>query len=463
MKQHIDKKQFISKLYFVHLAIFLSNTFAYLSSHLLFYNVVIFYKPFLHKSVKSCCNKQISNHFQFLDQKGHPGALIKSSLTIYVKISKLLESLLYKQNIFNLLKVFIRQKLDCGKYMTNELAFLEIGLAKLHVVYKPDKEVPKKEPFISEGFSKFDKKTKELLREKLIQSIRDKKAIPVLRKKNTKINLLTDIRILQEQKQNSKDYKDKFDAISKSIAKNYQNIIDGRSKDCLVMFVEAIGRKGVKHAIMIFELQIGIQALLKVEAGKKVIDIDFIDRLILSRQTRLFKVAYTIFHDEFDAIVCDTQSTTEKIAANYFIQKLLESDFIEIPAISTKRFYDETVSFINSLPDNIVKYQSSIHLYSYIHSDDEVIGPRDFVEKLKSDYQKQYLQYFKDKEIPIYSFPKDTTRIQSKIIKEKIEFDNGLLLSGPPKSIKKYVKMEKIDDKSEVVNISFQSKIKKIG
>ena len=339
---------------------------------------------------------------------------------------------------------------------------IEIERAIVHIVRKPDEDDIKR-PVLTKNEAKLDDESKELFREKLVEHIDHKKAMPVKSKKKSIKNIMNNIKKLQTLNNESKEYKNIFIDLSKEIANHYSELIDRRNKDCIVMFFEVKNRRNIKHAILIFELHVGVQAKIDIRDGENVIDIDYIRGLVLSQRTRLFKVAYCVFEDDFDAIICDTQSSKDQIAANYFIDKFLECEFIRIPAIATREFFRETLGFINSISNNELKYKISLHLYSYIHSEEEIIGPKIFVEVLPRDQKQSYLDYFISKKTPLNSFQKDTSTIENEIKKERIDFDDEITLIAPPKQIKEKVKIEKIDDDERKVNVSFQSGIKRIG
>lgn len=346
--------------------------------------------------------------------------------------------------------------------MTLDLGIIELWRVIVHLVYKPikiSKDTKTQEPpTLTKEITELGRKEKEFLRKKFIQHIDSNKAIPVISKEDSTKKIIPFVKRLQALKLNTSNYDSFFIELSKDIAQNYSDSLDARNKDCLVMLLEIKKRNEIKHVIMIFELQIGLEASL--DEIKETIKIGYIDGLILSENTRLFKIAYCVFDDEFDAIVCDTQSTTEIIAANFFIEDFLECKFIEIPSVKTREFFREALAYINRIGDSEKIFSSSIELFTYLQSDSDKIDPKSFADKLPSEFKPGFLEHFNKKNISLSSFEKDLARIETNLGRESIEFEHGITLSAPPKMIKEKVKIKKTDDNS--VSVSFKSRIRRI-
>lgn len=340
---------------------------------------------------------------------------------------------------------------------------LEIGRSIVHIINKPQPGGIHQEPFLTDDFADLQPKSKALLREKLISLLTGKINIPVKVKEKATKNVVKQIKELCKLDTKNDASKKLIIDNSKQIAHYYNSIIDSRSNDCLFFFQEIINDSETFFALMILEFQVGVQASPTSESGRKLIDIKFIEGLFLSKQTRLFKIGYFPFREEYDGIVCDTQSSSEKMVATFFIQDFLECDFIRDPRIATRDFFKNSMKFINAIKDSKDKYKSTLHLHSYIHSNENIINPKSFANHLQPEYRQKYLDSLKDNGFPIETFFKDISKIKKEIEHEVIDFEIGVSIIGNPEKIKRNVKMERPSEDSNEVAVSFQSKITKMG
>lgn len=348
--------------------------------------------------------------------------------------------------------------------MEENYSQLEIGRSIVHMIKKPQPGGNHEEPFLTDYFADLQPRSKELLREKLISLLKGKINITVKVKEKTTKNVVKKIKELCELDTKNDASIETIIDYSKQIAHHYNDIIDSRSNDCLFFFQELINDSETFFALMILEFHVGVQASpTSSESGQKFIDIKFIEGLFLSKQTRLFKIAYFPFRKEYDGIVCDTQSSSEKMVATFFIQEFLECDFIRDPKIATRDFFKNSMKFINAIKDSKDKYKSTLHLHSYIHSIENIMNPTSFANLLESKYRQDYLDYLRGNGFPIETFFKDTSKIIKEIEREVIDFEIGVTIMGNPEKIKKNVKMERPSEDSNEVAVSFQSKISKMG
>ena len=345
--------------------------------------------------------------------------------------------------------------------MIEDFHKVEIGNASVHLVYSPISG-EKQPPYLTDEIITPNKKTKALFREKVVSALAGNKAISVKSKAKKHGTILRIVKKLQSSV-GTNEYTESFIKISKEIALHYSKVIDGRSNDCIILLLEINKGNKIRHSILILELEVGIQAEQKEEKGKRTINLGYIESLILSKNTRLFKIAHLAFEKNYDAIVCDKQTRAEELAARYFMKDFLECNYVRIPRIATKEFYDKSMEFINSIKDGRDKYTSSIHLLSYIQSDENILSASEFARKLNRKYSQGYIDFFGEEEISMEPFQKDISGIKRDLDIKRIQFTNGIALIGPSEQLDKNVNIERIEEDSSKVDVKFRAELKKVG
>lgn len=187
----------------------------------------------------------------------------------------------------------------------------------------------------------------------------------------------------------------------------------------------------------------------------------FISEMVLGAQQRLYKVGCFIekcdgdgdalrSKDDFDVFVYDHQmsKTGDNEAARYFYGSFLGCRLADNAARLTRRFYEETCTFINSLKlDPQAKLEARSHLVSYLRSEERHISVRDFAERyILSKFRPAFFQHFRRIQYPNRNVPKNTNDIKRKLQVRRMVFTSKVRISAPEDEFNDLVKIEDESD-----------------
>ena len=213
-----------------------------------------------------------------------------------------------------------------------------------------------------------------------------------------------------------------------------------------VIEVAAGGLAGL--VLMKLERHEGAQLTLGSTNGKKTFSMSVIEDLVLTDSTRLFKAAMFLRTgpDDFDfiATACDSQQnvgSSDDLAK--FWLKFLGCTFIAEPRVTTQRFFDASVTFINDfITDGVIKNDMYSSLHSELKSKKTTFSPRAFIEEYVPDeYRKPFREHMETHKVTLASFQKDTSDISNRLRRRSLETKNNVMVSVP-------------EDLSELVTVS---------
>lgn len=262
---------------------------------------------------------------------------------------------------------------------------------------------------------------------------------------------------------NNKNFVDR----SKQIAEHLFNIQVGVNPGGILVIM--YGTVNNHDTCLIMKLEKDKGAQLVMDSLSKSFNISEVENLMLTQKTQIFKVALLIQKDnfkcKFDGQIMDYQINVKqkKDVTTYFIHKFLGCKPFEDPKITTKRFYDLTKKFIETIDDIILQTKYTGDLNSYIQKNSVTLSPKEFADdyftitKHKNDYKS----YLESKNFKFSAFTRDIELISSKITKISISFENDITIIGTEGTLKDKVNIEKID--GDVVRAEIISKIKKVS
>lgn len=253
-------------------------------------------------------------------------------------------------------------------------------------------------------------------------------------------------------------------AKSKAIAKHLFEIQSGLNTAGILVVI--YGKVGSKGACILMKLERDSGAQLMIDPKTNSFNIEEVKNLMLTKKTRIFKVALLILKEQFgysyDGFVVDHQvdMKAKKSVKTWFIS-FLGCKAYDDPKIATQKFYNFTKTFINTIEDEIDRANCIMHLNSYVQMNKQTIDPKEFADSyLKTSAQKNdYMNYLESKNFNFSAFQKDLTQIKRQL-KIKILFENDILVMGKKGDLGDKVKLERLENglhKAEII-----SKIKKI-
>jgi hypothetical protein len=170
----------------------------------------------------------------------------------------------------------------------------------------------------------------------------------------------------------------------------------GASSAGLLSILDA--RISGQHALLILKLEReeGAQLEPSTQGKKKTFNMSVLDNLVLTGGTKLFKNALFVRtgpHDgNFSALAVDNQrSFAATVAMAQFWQKFLGCKLREEPRITTKKFYEASVAYLNRyISDPVEMTQIYEHIVSELSSQKPTLSPKSFIEVYWSGPAGQY-------------------------------------------------------------------------
>ncbi|NVZ84728.1 nucleoid-associated protein [Pseudomonas yamanorum] len=196
-----------------------------------------------------------------------------------------------------------------------------------------------------------------------------------------------------------------------------------------------------KRCIVIIKAEQQTGFMERFEAGK--ITLDFLQNLILTPQTKLYKIGvfYEVTLDgtdntELHAHVFDSniKSNDERQAAKYFYDAFLGLMIPENAVHRTKEFYVYTSEFIeNTAQTPERKFDLQNALYSYLKLEQSAtIETAEFGKRYLSDTEADdFSNYMTRKGFPDSAILKDLKLITSKLRLRKLNFTGGIKIIAP--------------------------------
>lgn len=192
------------------------------------------------------------------------------------------------------------------------------------------------------------------------------------------------------------------------------------------------------------------------------ISLKFVEELLLTPGTRLYKTAGFFEKADFDGVsedlndkwivmISDYQiSKAEgKAAAHYFYSDFLGCGYPKTSARTTKHFYESTRLFISEMDTSEEKKSNLLNaLTTYLKVDtSSTISSSDFAEKYFDDIdvQDMFTAYMKNSGLPDNAFTKDIEHIKSKLQFRKVNFSSNVRITAPSEAFKNLITIETIE------------------
>lgn len=207
------------------------------------------------------------------------------------------------------------------------------------------------------------------------------------------------------------------------------------------------------------EVHSGYEKETNDETGE--ISLKFVEELLLTPATRLFKTAGFFeksnadtesddLNNKWVVMISDSQinKADGKAAAQYFYSDFLGCGYPRTSARTTKQFYDATTKFISqlSLPET-QKNDLNNALTTYLKVDNSSsINTADFAETYFSDIDTQdaYTSFVREEGLPDTAFTKDIEHIESRLKFRQIRFRSNVKVTAPSEVFRNLVTFETI-------------------
>lgn len=217
-------------------------------------------------------------------------------------------------------------------------------------------------------------------------------------------------------------------------------------------------------ALVKLEYEEGTRARLAGAKGHRFYQIEHVVDLMLTKKTKLFKVA--LFHmppsgqavSDIEGRTCDYQAGPG-VVADYFLRDFLGCEYVGRDDLLTQEFLNASESFINHrVTDPALKARYESAVLAELHSSDASLNPALFARKhlLEAD-RAAFLTTLQDREVPPTPFGKDTSLIARRIERITLTFgEHNISVSSPPDEIGRAVT---ITQDGDLTDLSVRAKL----
>lgn len=339
-----------------------------------------------------------------------------------------------------------------------DTSLLEINKIVIHDVPKHKMGDTSIQPIFSENESEISDVLRLLFKEKISSALQKNTAFRI--NYDTKSNSSVPLFISKMMQNND------FIPLSKQITQHLYDVQKGNNSAGIVMIILATIKNYPVCVILKLERDKGAQ--LKLDTKTKTFNATEIENLMLTEKSRMYKVALFVrqadFNVQFDGIVFDFQNNINKTKdlSTFFIDDFLGCKPFQDPRSTTKRFYELTYSFIDTVEDPISKTKYFTDLNSYLQKNQSTISPEEFAQDYfqNTQHKNDYKTFLTQKEFSFESFVKDIDLINTKIKKLSIDFANGISIIGTNGILDDRVKLTTLESGEHKAEI--KSKIKKV-
>lgn len=249
---------------------------------------------------------------------------------------------------------------------------------------------------------------------------------------------------------------------SKELAKHLFNIQVGSNAAGILVVI--FGKVNDFNTCIILKLERDNGAQLTLDPVTKSYNIAEVENLMLTKKTKIFKVAMFIlrehFKTKFDGLIMDHQIDIreKKVATTWFMNLFLGCRAFEDPKITTQHFYNHTRTYIDTLEDPLDRAKYIQDLNSYVQKNSPTLSPKEYAnDYLKNpEHKNDYRNFMKSKKFSFdISFPRDTTQIDKQTKKFAVEFENGISIIGKKGTFNKNVKLEPLkngEHRAEIIS-----------
>lgn len=201
---------------------------------------------------------------------------------------------------------------------------------------------------------------------------------------------------------------------------------------------------------------------------------EYLSSLMLTPAQRLYKVGLLIEKenvagkavspDNYLAFLYDDNYSagTHKGAAQYYYDSFLGFSHKESAKRSVKDFFEQSRAFFNSCD---ISTEQKLDLYGALHSELKVnkkttVSVKEFAAAvLPDELQDKYLAFMESKGVPVQSFAKDISLIESKLKRRSVKFSSEVTISAPADAFGKLVVVDKEHSNDQITVVRIKGKV----
>jgi hypothetical protein len=313
-------------------------------------------------------------------------------------------------------------------------------------------------PTLATAETPVDKRRREMLRTKLTRVLDSKLAYPILFGPEAGSPIP---KIVREY--TKKEHKEApFVEATQALANHLYQVQHGAVSAGLLCVIEVAMDGNPGLILMKLEREAGAQLKIDKTDHKTRFSMEVLDDLVLTDGTRLFKTAAFLRtgagDDDFLLTACDSQHrvTDSSEMARFWI-KYLGCALKEDPRVSTSKFYNTSIEFINTvITDPVLRTELYDSLHAELRSNKKTLVPKTFIDEyIPQEVKKEYREFLNEHHVSMTTFEKDVLDIKSKLKRKTFHSENGVVVSAPEAS----ENLVEVTEESIVV----QDRLRKVG
>lgn len=287
---------------------------------------------------------------------------------------------------------------------------------------------------LASDLTPIDAERRRLLKSKLVKSLDSKSAYGVVFQPQPSSTVPQHVRDLTAQAYNAA----RFVQASQAMAQHLYQVQTGAVSAGLLSVIDVLvdNRHGI--ILMKLEREEGAELKMKQEGSRSHFEMSVLDSLVLTGNTRLFKSAAFLRtgqgDDDFQMSACDNQhnSTDTKEMARFW-RKYLGCDLEEAGRVTTSKFFNATMDFINTQVED-PEVQTTLYesLHSELRSARPTVSPRAFLTDHVPQTIRHELQTFlEERHVSMGAFQKDTQDIRTSLRRLMYVSEAGIRITAP--------------------------------
>jgi hypothetical protein len=342
-----------------------------------------------------------------------------------------------------------------------QLINLKIDRIIIHQVFRRDQEGQKVEPLQSHDYTRFKKGAMDAFVTRVRDALgEESKAVQMQifdQNEGDLPRLVEDIMELGDEDFATASYD--F-ALKLASAQQRKSIPGG----ILVVFTGSQGASPKRFlGVIKAEVHSGYEKVVDPKTNE--ISLEFVEELLLTPGTKLYKTAAFYenaqygdevedLNEKWTVMISDYQISKAdgKAAARYFYSDFLGCGYPETSARTTKRFYDSATEFIADLdvsPSEKSNLLNALTIYLKVEKT-STVSSSDFANKyFDVDTQDDFRSYMEDSGVPTSAFTKDIEHIESKLKYRKLTFGGNIKFSAPSDVFAEKVAIEAIEGEAD--------------
>lgn len=338
-----------------------------------------------------------------------------------------------------------------------QLLNLSIDKIIIHQVYQRTKEGEILTPLPGHDYTRFDSSAMSAFKSRVVDALgEDSKAVQmhILNQDASDLPMIVD-KIVELS---DADFAVASYEIAKKLAKaQHRKSIPG---GIVVVFSGTQGVPAKKFlGIIKAEVHSGYEKI--VDSATKEISLKFVEELLLTPGTKLYKTAaffeknsysspVTDLNDKWAVLISDYQISQAdgKVAAQYFFSDFLGCGYPESSARTTKLFYEKASKFIEKLevsPEKKSDFLNALTTYLKVGASSTISSNEFASTYFEPDTQDFFKTYMEDQGLPTTAFTKDIAHVESQLKFRRVNFPRNIRLVAPADVFKNSVIIETIN------------------